>query len=95
MMDRLGGKIRRSEGNASPNASHGESPELFFCASSCRINEQVNGRFQKYTLLITKKLSIDLLFLRGKYHYRDLYVGCGSLSFEGYQEFGSGIYVKL
>lgn len=33
------------------------------CASSCRINQEVNGSFQKYTLLIIKKLAIDLLFL--------------------------------
>lgn len=27
------------------------------------MNEEVNGSFQKYTLLIIKKLAIDLLFL--------------------------------
>lgn len=62
-MDRPGSKVIRSEGAPGPNATHGESPNSASCASSCRMNEEVNGSFQKYTLLIIKKLAIDLLFL--------------------------------
>lgn len=71
-VDRPGGKMTRSRGDASPRARHRGGRSSVFRVSSCRTDEQVNGRFQKHTLLITKKLSIDLLFLRGKYHYRDL-----------------------
>lgn len=41
----------------------GKAWNLVSCASAHRINEEFNGRFQKYTLLILKKLVIDLPFL--------------------------------
>lgn len=41
----------------------GKARNVVSCASWHRINEDVNDRFQKRTLLIIKKLAIDLCFL--------------------------------
>lgn len=77
MMDRPGGKTIRSEGNASPTPAMERARSSASCVSSRRMNEQIHGRFQKYPLLTTKKLSIDLLFRRGKHHYRIYKRGVG------------------
>lgn len=71
----------------------GKARNLVSCASSHRINEEVNGRLQKYTLLIIKKLVIDLLFLLDINTISEIYKWCGSHSFQGHQELRSGIHI--